>query len=75
MQLPPISALDSAAMGISQNLNAFEAAARRVVASPLSVSTIQNIADMKLAQHGVAVNVAVARIGNDMTGGLIDLFA
>lgn len=70
-----LSATSSASMGIQRNLQAFDAAARRIASQPLGPDVISDISQMKQAKYGILINVKVMQIANRMNGQLVDLFA
>lgn len=69
-----LSASSSAAVGIHRNLQAFNAAAKRVSSLPLGPNVVRDIVQMKQAKHGVMVNAKLHQMADRMNGQLVDLF-
>ena len=70
-----ISATSSASIGIQRNLQAFNAAAKRISNQPLGPDVVRDIVQMKQAKYGLMINAKVLAMADRMNGQLIDLFA
>ena len=66
------NALSSANHGIQHHLQRFAIAADRI-ADPDSAAGVEEIIEMKQAEQGIKINVAVIRAANDMSGSLINI--
>ena len=70
-----IPAMQSALFGIRENLRNFEQTVSRIVRDAPGGDLAADIVDLKIAETGVAVNVAVVRSADEMAGTLLDLLA
>ena len=68
------SATASASFGLQANMSRFATAASEI-SNPNSTSTVKNIVDMKIAEHGIKVNAAVLSATQEMSDHLIDIIA
>ncbi len=69
------SALNTATVGINNNLQQFNDAAQRIARDPMSESLAADVVDLKIAQHGVQANIAVIKQTGEMFGTLLDVLA
>ncbi len=68
------SAIYSASAGIQNNYARFADAVNRI-SDPDFAADVRDIMDLKKAEHGVKVNVAVLKRANALADGLIDILA
>lgn len=66
------STLSSANQGIQFHLRQFAIAADRI-SDPDSIAGVKEIMELKQAEQGIKVNVAVSRTANKMAGSLLDM--
>lgn len=60
--------------GIHHNMQMFNDAAQRIT-DPETVAGVQDIAELKMAEHGMKVNAAVLKVTQEVSDSLIDILA
>ena len=70
-----IPATSSATYGIQISLQRLDAAAKRVAGGTDDANLAADMADIKMARHGVSINASVLTTADRMVGTLIDALA